>query len=100
MAAPFAALQSRINSAVIKRLSDVDALLAGLPVQGLFDAEYMQLDLASGIESSSPAFTLASASVSANAGGASLVVNGKTYKVVESKPDGTGMTVLRLRAGV
>ena len=100
MAATFAALEGRVNRAALKRLSNADALLAGLFVQGIFDAEYLEVDLGSGIESSSPALTLASADVPPNVGGAAVVVNGKTYKVVEPKPDGTGMTVLRLRAGV
>ena len=97
MAAPFAALEARVNRAVITRLSNVDALLAGLPVQGIFDAEYLEVDMGSGIQSSGPALTLPSANVPANSGGAAVTVNGKTYKVVESQPDGTGMTVLRLR---
>lgn len=73
--------------------------LAGVPVVGIFDAEYLLVDLGSGIESSGPALTLPSANVPASVGGVAVLVNGKTYKVVESKPDGTGITVLRLRVG-
>lgn len=75
----------------------VNAMLAGLPVRGIFDAEYQMQDMAGGIMSTAPVLTLASANVPANVVGASVVVNGLTYKVVESMPDGTGVTVLRLR---
>lgn len=75
----------------------VNATLAGLPVRGIFDAEYQLQDMASGVMSSAPVLTLASANVPANVVGALVVVNGLTYKVVEPMPDGTGITVLRLR---
>lgn len=75
----------------------VNATLAGLPVVGIFDADYQLQDMAGGIMSSAPVLTLASANVPANVVGASVVVGGVTYKVVEPMPDGTGVTVLRLR---
>ena len=75
----------------------VNATLAGLPVRGIFDLDYQLQDTASGIMSSAPVLTLASANVPANVVGASVVVGGVTYKVVEPMPDGTGITVLRLR---
>ena len=75
----------------------VNATLAGLPVRGIFDADYQLQDMASGIMSTAPVLTLASANVPANVVGASVVVGGVTYKVVEPMPDGTGITVLRLR---
>lgn len=74
------------------------ALLGGQPVRGLFDSEYLVQDLGSGMASTSPAYTLPSSSVPAPVVGVALVVGGVSYKVVESKPDGTGVTVLRLRA--
>ena len=98
MTARFAALEARVNRAVFSHLGNVAPLLAGVPLAGaIFDADYQLQDLASGIMSSAPVLTLASADVPANVVGASAVVSGKTYKVVESLPDGTGVTVLRLR---
>jgi hypothetical protein len=41
--------------------------------------------------------TLASADVPANVVGASVVVSAVVYKVIETMPDGTGITILRLR---
>ena len=75
----------------------VNATLAGLLVRGIFDAEYQLQDMASGIMSNTPVITLASADVPANVVGALVVVGAVTYKVIESMPDGTGITILRLR---
>lgn len=75
----------------------VAATLAGLPVRGIFDNAYAMDDMGGGASASHPAFTLPSASVPTPVAGLSLVVNGTTYKVVEPMPDGTGLTVLRLR---
>lgn len=75
----------------------VNASLAGLPVRAIFDADYQLQDLASGIMSTAPVLTLASADVPTNVVGALVVVSAVTYKVIETMPDGTGMTVLRLR---
>jgi hypothetical protein len=74
-----------------------DATLAGLPVRGIFDKDYIDLDVGGSVAGSGPVFTLASSSVPADAAGAALVVGGVTYKVVEPMPDGTGVTLLRLR---
>jgi hypothetical protein len=71
------------------------ATLNGVSVMGIFDAAYLQEEF--GGSASTPAFTLASASVPAPVVGLLLVVNGVTYKVVEPMPDGTGITILRLR---
>lgn len=97
MPAPFAALEVRVNAAVFKRLANADATLNGVAVQGIFDAAYALEDVGGGVAVSGPVFTLASSAVPANVAGATLVVGGVTYKVVEPMPDGTGVTMLRLR---
>lgn len=71
------------------------ATLNGAPVQGIFEAAYVQQEY--GGAASTPIFTLPSASVPANPVGMALVVGGSTYQVVEPMPDGTGVTTLRLR---
>ena len=73
------------------------ASLAGLAVTGIFDRTYIDLDAGGSLAGNTPVFTLASSSVPANVAGAALVVGGVTYKVVEPMPDGTGVTMLRLR---
>lgn len=75
----------------------VSAILAGGSVAGIFDQAYALADVGlTGMASSSPTFTLATSDVPANPAGASLVVNGATYTIVEHQPDGTGMSVLIL----
>lgn len=97
MAAPFAALEARVTGAVFRRLSNADATLNGLAVIGIFDNAYALQDVGGEVYASGPVFTLASSAVPANVAGATLVVGGIAYKVVEPMPDGTGVTVLRLR---
>lgn len=73
----------------------VDMLLDGVPVRGFFSNAYFAQDL--GGSGSAPACTLPSSAVPADVVGKPLLVNATTYKVVETMPDGTGITVLRLR---
>ena len=75
------------------------------PVSGIFDAPYAQPGIGGyGMESSAPAFTLASASVPASVVGKKLLIGADTadtsavaYIVVATEPDGTGITRLILR---
>lgn len=101
MPASFAALETRVNAAVIARLSNREVQytpVAGLQrvVVGIFDAQYAQLldDLAG---AATPALTCASSDVPDATNGAGVVVDGQAYEVVEPMPDGAGLTVLRLR---
>ena len=71
------------------------ANLDGVAVVGIFDNSYLDQTLSG--SGSAPIFTLPTASVPANVVGKLLVVTGTTYKVVEPMPDGTGITILRLR---
>ena len=74
-----------------------DATLGGVAVRGIFDEAYAVQDMGGDIASSGPVFTLPSSAVPALVVGLPLVVKGAAFKVVEPMPDGTGMTVLRLR---
>ena len=101
MPASFAALESRVNSAVARTLSNRVATFipeggVGREIEGIFDDRYEQLveDVVAGSE---PAFTCLAALVPEADAGAQLVLDGITWDVVEPAADGTGMTVLRLR---
>lgn len=74
-----------------------NATLGGVPVQGLFDNQYNAFDMGGDVAGSSPVFTLPTASVPGVVVGLALVVNSTTYQVVNHEPDGTGLSVLRLR---
>jgi hypothetical protein len=78
--------------------------LAGVELVGIFDAEYLFLDTAEGMESAAPALWIPDVDIPAamatalNTGAAvTLTIRGTAYGVVETKPDGAGVTVLRLR---
>lgn len=90
----FAALEQRINSACTKKLSNCAATVAGTPVTGIFDHEYID---PLGIDSASAALTIASADVPAVKRNDAVVVNSVNYTVATVKPDGTGLTVLLLQ---
>lgn len=111
----FAALEARVNAAVVDRLSDREAMFtpaaggAARPVSGLYDAAYgTQLEQMAG--DSSPALTVLTELVQDAAPGARLVLLAvidkagvivapqESFEVAEPQPDGAGFTVLRLRA--
>lgn len=73
------------------------AALNGVAVRGIFDNGFDDQALAMGMAATAPVFTLASSAVPAPGIGLSLVIGAVTYKVVESMPDGTGITRLQLR---
>ena len=95
----FAAAQDRVNRACIRHLADASGTLGGSPVEILFARDYVD---SLGMSSSMPAATLPSASVPGNVIGMALQINGGNgvgnWRVVESRPDGAGMTVLMLES--
>lgn len=77
------------------------ATLNSVAVRGIFDNDYGNASVGSaGMASSLPAFTLPSADVPAAPVGKTLVVTSGwgagSFKVAESHPDGTGITLLLL----
>lgn len=73
------------------------ATLGGVAVRGVFDNGFDEQQLAMGVAATAPMYTLASSSVPSPVIGVALVIGAVTYKVVESMPDGTGVTRLQLR---
>lgn len=70
------------------------ATLDGAPVRGIFDGA--SLVALGGIGTTSPRFTLASAAAAAATQASLLVLAGRTYRVRDVLPDGTGVTELSL----
>ena len=62
-------------------------------VNAIVDLDYVDV---MSMESTGPAITLPSAKCSAVTHSSTVVARSVTYKVIEIKPDGTGITVLRL----
>ena len=93
----FAAMEARLNRAVIRNLANASAVLGGVAVIGIFDKAYQVGDVGgSGFATSQPMFSLLSSSVPFNVTGLPMVIGSVTYTVVVSEPDGTGMTQLLL----
>lgn len=100
-AAPFAALESRLNSAVVRGLSNATATLQTGQVSGIFDAAYQEI---LGVSSAEPSFLAAAADLAGVARNSAVSI---TYSVLgmvdvahtvrEIQPDGTGMVRLLLR---
>lgn len=71
----------------------------GNPVNAQFDNVYVEVGLDGvTVESVGPVLLCRTIDVSAVVQGDAAVVNSVNYTVAEVQPDGTGMTLLRLRA--
>lgn len=99
MPAPFARLESRVDRAVFGHLANTSGLLDGQAVDGIWDEAYLDIE---GISTSGPVLTLPAAVAGCVVPHKSVfvrgtLVDGIVYSVVEARPDGAGMTLLRLR---
>jgi Phage Head-Tail Attachment len=95
--ARFATLESRLTTAVFSHLANAEAQIGGgAPVPGIFDNGYALGAVGIGMAGTQPTITLATASVSGEAVGQTLVVNGSSYYVAAHEPDGTGVSRLLL----
>jgi hypothetical protein len=97
MPAPFAALQTRINAAVFRRLANALATINGAQTDVIFDNGYALGNVgAIGMASTEPTITLPTASVPASPKGKPVVVGGVSYIIATHEPDGAGVSVLGL----
>lgn len=101
MTTDFAALETRLNTSVMKTLSNASATLSGQPVTGILNAGFDDITFSGpGAAGSSPTFTLPVASVPANPEGKLLVITSGvaqgSYRVTSQEPDGTGLVTLHL----
>ena len=96
-AAPFAALEARVNAAVFARLANVVVQLGGVQRSGIFDNGHTVASVAGlGMASRGPVLQLLTAEVPPTPEGRQIVVQGRAYTVVEHQPDGTGISTLML----
>lgn len=85
-----------MNDAVLDTFN-TGAIYLGAPIQGIYDENYVDISLGEvPIESSSPAFIARASDVPGVAHGASLIISGATFKVVNVQPDGSGLLLLIL----
>lgn len=94
MAAPFAAVEARINAAVVRHLANATAIFGGgAQVDGGFGNAYAE---ALGVSGSRPVFGALTSALSGVVVGNPVTISGIGYVVAEIHPDGTGMTQLVL----
>lgn len=101
MPQPFAALETRLNQAVLKHAANAAAsafnangVLVEFDV--IFDAAY-GLQLGGLVGDTSPQAQCKTADVADLVWDSGITINGTAYSVSSARPDGTGITVLNLR---
>jgi hypothetical protein len=92
----FAALEMMVNANVLNTLANVQVLIAGETVPGIFRKPYRVVRLGVGVADTSPAVTVASSAVMADPVGQQIEVAGVPYVIGDDEPDGTGLTKLML----
>lgn len=92
----FADLEAHANAAVLNQLSNVQVIIGGTTVTGIFRRPSSVANLGPGAADTSPRVTVASSAVMANPVGNLIVVAGVPYEIVTDDPDGTGLTLLTL----
>jgi hypothetical protein len=98
-AAPFAALEARLNASVFARLANVVAQIEAVQVAGIFSNGYAAGDVgALGMASTGTMLEVPTASVPRSPEGKSVVVRGRAYVIAAHQPDGTGSSRLMLEA--
>lgn len=76
-----------------------NANLGGVVIACIFDKAYQLGNVGnSGMATTAPVLTLATAVVPADPVGTAVVVSGVSYTVVAHEPDGTGVSLLMLEA--
>jgi len=93
----FATLQSRVNAAVVATLLTDAATLNGAAVTGKF-SNGNAAGMNNMMLGSNPTFTCTVVDAGSDPRGKTLIVNTVNYTVRESKPDGTGFSLLELEA--
>ena len=92
----FADLEAHANAAVLNQLSNVQVIIGGVTVTGIFRRPSSVANLGAGAADTSPRVTVASSAVMAEPVGNLIVVAGVPYQIAADDPDGTGLTLLTL----
>jgi hypothetical protein len=98
-------INAAMTTATASMINSIGLSATYTPVSGspasitvLFDNDYKAIDLASGVVASlGPVAFCKSADLTGTVKGGSLVVSSVTYTITNIEPDGTGMTLLRLK---
>ena len=92
----FAELEAHANAAVLNQLSNVQVIIGGATVTGIFRRPSAEVNFGSGAADTSLSVTVASSAVMDEPVGNLVVVAGVPYQITADAPDGTGLTKLTL----
>lgn len=90
----FANLEAAANAHVLNHLANVQVVIAGVTVPGIFRRPSMVATLGGGAADTSPTLTVASSAVMDEPVDQLIQVSGVPYAIIASSPDGTGLTTL------
>ena len=93
---PFANLEAVVNSHVLNHLANVQVMIAGAVVPGIFRKPAAETPLGVGAASTAPIVSIASNAVMADPVGKRIEIGASCYVIGDVAPDGTGLTVLTL----
>jgi hypothetical protein len=84
--------------AVLEALGEV-VTIDGSSIHAVFDNDYLEALEGPGASVSEPTITARTVDLEGVERGSVVLVGNSTYRVREREPDGTGITLLRLRSG-
>lgn len=97
LATPFAALEQRLNAAIMRRLANVVATVGGVQHAGLFESGYALGAVGpAGIATTQPTLTLPTSALVGEVVGQEVTIGAAAYIVAAHEPDGTGLSRLLL----
>lgn len=94
----FANLEMMVNANVLNNLANVQVLIAGATVPGIFRKPSIVQGMGIGAADTSPFITVASSAVMPDPVDQEIEVAGVPYMIGAADPDGTGLTKLTLGA--
>ena len=98
MSTPFAALEQRLNSAVLQRTCNATVDFGAGELPAIFDDAAAVGNVGIGMVTSQPSLQMLTASVPANPVEQTVTVRGNTYVVAMHEPDGSGWSRLLLES--
>lgn len=90
----FANLEAAANANVLNHLANVQVLIQGVTVPGIFKNPASVAALGMGAADSSPTVAVASSAVMPEPVGKVIEIAGVPYAIADTAPDGTGLTKL------
>lgn len=90
----FANLEAAANAHVLNHLANVQVVIVGATVPGIFRRPSVVANLGGGAADTSPTLTVASSAVMDDPVDQLVQIAGVPYAIVATSPDGTGLTTL------